>query len=59
MKDAGVQKKRMIVGVLFAVWMGLMFSPIGNVVAVVTICILIVVFFALGCISTQTPPKKR
>ena len=49
----------MIIGVLFSAWLALMFSPIGNIVAVVTICGLIVGLFALGCISTQKPTKKN
>lgn len=59
MNQRSVQKKRMIIGVLFAVWLALMFSPVGNIVAAVTICSLIVVLFALGCISTQKPTKKN
>lgn len=59
MKNASIQKKRMIIGVLFSAWLALMFSPIGNIVALVTICGLIVGLFALGCISTQKPTKKN
>lgn len=40
-----------VVGVL--VWVALLISPIGSIVAVISILGLIVVLYILGCISVQ------
>lgn len=39
-------------------WFGVMCSPIGEVVAIITILTLIIVFFILGFIDVQQPNDR-
>lgn len=54
-----LSKVPIAVGVGFLVWIALLISPLGSIVAAVTIFGLVGVLFVLGCINVQGDDSKK
>ena len=58
MKTTPLRKRLIAISAGLLLWLALLFSPIGNYVAVATISILIITLFVIGLINVRRPRDK-
>lgn len=59
MKMTRFQKRLAATCAVLLLWLVLMFSPIGNYVAMATVAILIITFFVIGLINVRHPKNRQ